>query len=602
MLKKVLNKILDTSAKPISGYDAAFLYSETPKSPMHVASLTIVEGSIGFDGFKKNIASKLHQMTKFRQRLVTVPFNLDFPYWADDPNFDLDLQIQRIRLPEPADWETLRELSASIFSRPLDLRRPLWSISFIEGLDGLSQVPKGSVAILAKIHHVMIDGMSGVGLMGVLFSMSPDVNEAKEPMPYKPEPLPNELALLAKSSVGFFKNPLKIPKLAGKTMMKLAESQLNKRLQANNDLVKSSYPAPRTIFNQSISPKRTWGTAILALDRVKVLKNIMNATINDVILAICSGGIRKYLLEKDKLPSQPLVANVPISIRSKGTEKELGNKISNMLIPIATHIEDPIERLEAIQEHTARGKVKHKALGAKTLGVMADAVPFGLANLAAGVYSKYNLNEWHRPPFNVTISNVPGPQFPLYLNGHKVLSILGLTPVVDGLGLIIGVFSYNGQVSITSTSDSKTMPDADKFARYIRESANELEALVLKRAKEKKVEKRVVKKSNPFYNKIEKYLKKNSDKDKKIKGKFQMKVVADKDEVIWQIDMTKKKISVIKELIKRPSGTIVIDDLILSRIDNKKLKWEEAKIQGRIELSGTEKGMVNMMKWLKKIK
>ncbi len=601
MLKDILSKVedaLDPSVKPISGYDAAFLYSDSPKSPMHIASLTVIEGSIDFEGFKHNIATKLHQVPKFRQRLVNVPMNLGYPYWADDPNFDLDLHIQRIKLPDPADWETLRDLTASITSTPLDLRRPLWSMTFVEGLNNVSQVPEGSVALISKVHHVMIDGMSGMGIMGILLSFDPsdkpDMNE--QPRAYKPDPLPNELTLLAKSGVDFLKDPLKLPRVAGKTLVKVAQGQMSKRMQVKSDIPKSS-GAPKTIFNQSISPRRTWGTALLSLERIKALKNAMDATVNDVILAICAGGIRKYLVEKDKLPGQPLVANVPISIR-KEDDGEMKNKISNMLIPIATQIEDPIERLEAIQEQTSRGKVRHKAMGAKTLAKLADAVPFGLANLAAGVYSRYNLNEYHNPPFNVTITNVPGPQFPLYMNGHKILSIFALTPVVDGLGLIIAVLSYNGQVSITATSDAKTMPDADQFARYIRESANELEAIILSKEEEKKEQKKAKPKSDPFFTALRKRFKAKKKWEKKFIGTYQVTVNGCIEPVHQQITVTETSASVKKGVAKNPKATLMIDDEYLSRVHKKELRLEEAQIQGRIKMEGAARSQKYLMQLL----
>ena len=478
-IKDLLQDALDSSIQQVSGSDATFLYAESPTSPMHIATLTIVEGSLEFDDFKKIVASKLHLIPKFRKRLLNVPMNLDYPYWVDDPNFDIDLHINRLKLPDPSNWKTLREMTSSIFSSPLDLRRPLWSIDFIEGLDEVSQVPKGSVAIVSKVHHVMIDGSSGVGIMGILFDKS-EADKDKEipkPKPFEPDELPDELSLLLKSSQSFFKDPLKIPKLIGETAFTFLKGNVSSQFSVKKTK-KSSFSTPNTIFNNSVSPKRTWGTAILSFDRINTLRKIMNVSINDVILAICAGGIRRYLSEKEKLPVQPLVANVPISIRVKGEKQEMNNQISNMLVRIATHIKDPIERLEYIQEQTNRGKTRHKAVGAKALSKMADAVPFGLANLAAGLYSKYNIKEFHRPPFNVTITNVPGPQMPLYLRGHKILSIFGLTPVLDGFGLIIAAFSYNGLVSLTTTSDAKTMPDADVFSKYIRESANELETLI----------------------------------------------------------------------------------------------------------------------------
>ena len=172
LIKNLLGDAVDDSTKQISGQDATFLYAESSSSPMHIGSLTIIEGSLSFEDFKANLASKIHLMPKFRQRLLSVPLNLDYPYWVDDPNFDLDLHLNRIKLPDPSNWKTLRDVTGSIFSTALDLRRPLWSISFIEGINEIDQLPKGSVAIIIKTHHVMIDGSSGVGVMGLLFDQN----------------------------------------------------------------------------------------------------------------------------------------------------------------------------------------------------------------------------------------------------------------------------------------------------------------------------------------------------------------------------------------------------------------------------------------------
>ena len=597
IIKDLLQDVLDSSIQQVSGQDATFLYAESPSSPMHIATLTIVEGSIGFDDFKEIVASKLHLLPKFRKRLLNVPLNLDYPYWVDDPNFDIDLHINRLKLPDPANWKTLREMTSSIFSSPLDLRRPLWSISFIEDLDEVSQVPKGSIAIVSKIHHVMIDGSSGVGIMGILFDKNGDDKnkETPPPKPYEPEPLPDEISLLLKSSYGFFKNPLKIPKLIGETAFTIIKGKINSQFLIKRANQKKSFSTPKTIFNESVSPKRTWGTAILAFDRINTLRKIMDVSVNDLILAICAGGIRKYLEEIEKLPVQPLVANVPISIRVKGDKQKMNNQISNMLVKIGTHIKNPIARLEYIQEQTNQGKSKHKAVGAKTLSKMADAVPFGLANLAAGLYTKYNIKEFHRPPFNVTITNVPGPQNPLYLKGHKIVGIFGLTPVLDGFGLIIAAFSYNGLVSITTTSDAKTMPDADKFSRYIRDSANELEALILARGKQKTAQKAEKIKSLPFFTAVKKFLMENEGIRKKHLGIYDFQLNLGKHEVHYQLEILKDTVSVKKKKTENPKVKIEIEDANLFNIYKKNLLLAEIIIQERIKLSGTKK---NTEKWI----
>jgi hypothetical protein len=276
----------------------------------------------------------------------------------------------------------------------------------------------------------------------------------------------------------------------------------------------------------------------------------------------------------------------------------MNNQIANMMIQLATHIEDPLERLEYIQEQTMLGKSRHNTLGAKTLAKMADVVPFGLANLAAGLYSKYNIKDLHRPPFNVTITNVPGPRAPLYLNGHKVVSIFGLTPVVDGFGLIIAAFSYNGQVTITTTSDAKTMPDADLFSRYIRESANELEDLIKNFAKGKLSSKTVTKvksKSNPFFTALKRYLKTNQKELKKYKGIYQIQVGLGDTTDGWEIDLTKEIATVKKKKNLDPKVLLEIEDENLFALYKGKLLLEELKIQGRIKITGSAVSKAKLM-------
>ena len=604
MAKKLLTNLLqdaiETSAEQISGQDATFLYAESASSPMHIATLTIVEDSLKFSDFKEIVASKLHLIPKFRKRLLNVPMNLDYPYWVDDPNFDLDLHLNRVKLPDPANWKTLRDLTSTIFSSSLDLKRPLWSVTFIEGLDEIDQVPKGSVAILTKVHHVMIDGSSGVGIMGILFDKEhkEESVQPKQTKPFEPDPLPSEMSLLLKSTYSFAKNPFKIPKLVSETVLAMAKGKLAAQLKNKRAFQKSAFPVPKTIFNGNISPKRTWGTAILSFDRINNLRKIMGVSVNDIILAICAGAIRKYLEEREQLPSQPLVANVPISIRVKNEKQEMNNQISNMLVRIATHIKNPIEQLEYIHEQTNLGKTRHKAVGAKSLAKMADAVPFGLANLAAGLYSKYNIKEFHKPPFNVTITNVPGPQGLLYLKGHKIVGIFGLTPVLDGFGLIIAAFSYNGQVTITTTSDAKTMPDADKFSRYIRESANNLEEIILSKKEEKKDSKKITFKSFPFFTALKKFLKENPTKHTKLNTLYGFEIYQNNSCVNWTLDLSKKEPTLLKKKTDKTTCNIVLDDALLFDLFKGKLLLEELLIQERITLTGAKKDTEALLKLL----
>jgi len=276
-----LDQIDNPNLESISGMDAAFLYGETDTSPMHIGSVAIIEGSLEFETFKKTIHSRLHQMPKMRKRLVYVPMSIDYPYWVDDPNFDIDLHIHHIALPKPGSWKHLRAVASKIFSEPLDQSRPLWSFTFVEGLDNVPQVPKGSVAIISKIHHVAIDGMAGAGILSLIFDMTDKVLKIPEPRPYHPAPLPNELSLILNSAVSFAKNPFKFPKLIGNALTATLKAGFLTR--ANKvELPTAPFSAPSTPLNGIVSARRKWNTAILSLDRVKALKSIMECTLNDV--------------------------------------------------------------------------------------------------------------------------------------------------------------------------------------------------------------------------------------------------------------------------------------------------------------------------------
>lgn len=554
---------------------------------MHIGSVAVIEGSLQFEKFREIIASRIHLIPKLRQRLVYVPMSIDYPYWVDDPNFDLDLHLNHIALPQPGAWRQLRDVASKIFSEPLDMSRPLWSFTFVEGLDSIPQVPKGSVAIISKIHHVAIDGVAGAGILSLVFDFTKDTQPLPPPEPYTPKPLPNEISMVLKSTLSFAEKPLKFPRLITDAFTASLKAGMLTRAK-RMDLPTAPFTAPSTPLNGIISARRKWNTAILSLDRVKALKKVLNTTLNDVLLAICAGALRRYLLEKKKLPLKPLVAMVPISTRNDGDGDE-GNQISSMLVQLATNIEDPIERVEVIHENTVRGKTYQGAIGAKTLAQMAEAVPFGVANQAARLYSRYKVAEMHSPVFNVTVTNVPGPQFPLYLNGHKLLSIMGMAPIIDGMGLIITVFSYNGLITLSPTSDAKSMPDLDLFSRYLRESANELETAVLNMQKNKSAKKSRAKKKRPASDKVVQHIKKqlvaNAEFIKPNNGLFQL-VVTGPAPTEWRIDLNKSPGVVRRGKVNNPDVTLTIADEHLVRLGKGELNVQTAFLQGRLTADG----------------
>ncbi|MCU0443307.1 MAG: wax ester/triacylglycerol synthase family O-acyltransferase [Microscillaceae bacterium] len=581
--------------EPITGLDATFLYTETANSPMHVGSVAVIEGSLNFEDFRQVLLSRLHLIPKLRQKLVQVPFNIDYPYWADDPNFDIDMHLQHIALPQPGSWKELRNTASSIMSEHLDRSRPLWSITFVEGLNNIPQVPAGSVALIAKIHHVAIDGMAGAGLLSLIFDFSPKPAKLPAPKPYEPKPFPDQFSLIYNSTMSFLSKPLRLPQVLSDAVSTTFKLGFMNQAQ-NIKLPIAPFTAPPSVLNRIISPRRKWNTAILSLDRVKALKDAMDTTLNDVILAICSGALRRYLLEKKKLPLKPLVGMVPISTRTPAENRDLGNQISSMLVQLPTHIEDPIERLETVHENTIRGKIYQQALGAKTLAKLAEAVPFGIANQAAQLYSQYQIAEMHNPVFNVTITNVPGPQMPLYINGHKLLSVMGMAPIIDGMGLIITIFSYNGLITVSPTSDANTMPDIDVFTRYLRESANELEAAIQKHLAEKELknpEEPQESQIDKLFEMLKNLLKNNAEQIPANSGVFQLEI-QNKNTHYWKIDLRKSPGILKKEEATKPDVSLKIKEEHLSRLLQGEFGWETAYVQGRLNLEGDKNKLKNL--------
>jgi diacylglycerol O-acyltransferase len=471
----------------LSGVDASFLYLETPKMPMHIGGVSIIEGSLEFDDFRQFIQNRLHTVDKLTQKLVTVPMSLDRPYWVEDPDFDLNLHLHRTALPRPGGWKELRYLASRLFSQQLDRDRPLWEFIFVEGLDSIPQVPKGSVALISKVHHAGFDGKSGADLMTMLYDVSPTPRNVPPPVSKVIEQVPGPVGLMAKSAYNFITRPGKLPGLLWDTGKSTLKAGYMTRSQGVS-LPTMPFRAPKTRFNDIVDAGRLWNSAILDITRVKALRKVVvGATLNDVILAICAGALRRYLLEKNELPDKPLVAMVPVSTRTAEEKNAMGNQVSAMYVQLATDLDDPIKRLERIHQNTVVGKLYQDAIDAKSLMGYAELIPFGLAGAAARFYTRASIAKRHNPFFNVVITNVPGPQVPLYLAGHKLIVNMGTAPIFDGMGLIMPICSYNGTISISPTSATNLMPDLDDFTRFIRESANELEEAAKHKVKDSEI-------------------------------------------------------------------------------------------------------------------
>jgi WS/DGAT/MGAT family acyltransferase len=463
--------------QPLTGLDSSFLYLEDAHQPMHVGSVLVFEGSMNFQSFRATMASRVHLVPRLRQRLAMVPFGIGKPYWVEDPAFNLDQHLQHVALPSPGSWKELRGLAARIFSVPLDRSRPLWEMTLVEGLDHIPQVPPGSVAVINKVHHAAIDGVSGADMWGVLLDLTKEPVAVHAPPPRTVAPMPNELEVLSHTARKIMGKPSEIKRVAGEISDALRAAA--KVRDKGVEVPPVPMTAPPTSINRTITGQRIWNTALLDLDRVKAIRKIAGCTLNDVVVAICAGALRRYFDEKEELPKKPLIAMIPVSTRGADERGKMGNKVSAMFLDIATDVADPVERLNVIKEHTQGGKAFEKAGATRAFVDLWDFVPFGLANRVLRLYSRFRVSEMHNPVFNLVITNVPGPQLDMYMAGHKLLATMGMAPLVDGMGLLITVLSYNGVLSISPTSSPAVMPDLDVFTRHLREAANELEAALL---------------------------------------------------------------------------------------------------------------------------
>lgn len=572
--------------QPLSGLDSSFLFLEDPHQPMHVGSVLVFEGSMNFDAFRETMAARVHLVPRLRQRLVMVPFGIGKPYWVEDPGFNLDMHLQHVALPSPGNWKALRGLAARIFSTPLDRTRPLWEMTFVEGLNNIPQVPPGSVAIINKVHHAAIDGVSGADMMGILLDMTKEPRQFSPPPPRAVPPMPNEMEVLAHTARKILGKPSEIKRVSGEIRDALKSAA---KVQAKGiEAPPVPMSAPTTPFNHTITGQRIWNTALLELDRVKAIRKVNGCTLNDVVLAICAGALRQYLEQKGELPEKPLIAMIPVSTRGDDEHGKMGNKVSAMMLDIATNVADPVERLNVIKEHTQGGKAFEKAGATRAFVDLWEFIPFGLATRMTQLYSRFRVADMHNPIFNCVITNVPGPQIDMYMAGHKLLATMGMAPLVDGMGLLITVLSYNGVLSISPTSCPAVMPDMDDFSRFLRDSANELEAAVIPDRESiappsAEHAQAVADLTAAFVDQMRSTLE-QAPKDRSLgEGTFQLRItgVADKS---WMIDLSDRSVT---EGNGRPTdATLTIRDAHLAQILEGTLDPQIAFVQGKLRVDG----------------
>ena len=471
----------------LSALDATFIYLESEHSPMAIGGVYVIDARDAPEGFSYDswyslVKNRLKCSKVFRERLVEVPWDLSFPYWISDPDFELDAHLPRLKLPSPGSMAGLMEMAADFWSRVLDRDRPLWEMAFVEGLDTLPGISEGSFALITKVHHAAVDGKAGTEMMSALLDTTPEIREINIEDDWEPEQLPSTLSVISHSWSRAGHKALDLAGFIGKAAVGAAHLYSDKRLR-KLDSPPRLLSAPPSIFNQPIASRRTFWGKNFDFERIRAIrKSVPGATINDVVLAVCAGGLRSYLLGKKELPDKPLVAMAPISVRKEDDTGGAGNQVSAMLVSLATDLEDPIDRLLDIRANTQRSKIQASALPANQI---TEFLPSETLAAAARVYTRTRLGGRHRPFFNVTITNVPGPPVPLYVAGARIHSAFGMAPILDGLGLILVVFSYHGRISIGISSCQQIVPDPDCMIDCISRSLDELESAVSQAEPEK---------------------------------------------------------------------------------------------------------------------
>ncbi len=484
----------------LTGMDASFLYFETANAPTHIGSFAIYDqstapgGRVTFTGILRNVQKRLHLARCFRQRLVQVPLDLDHPYWMEDPDFDIEFHVRHIALPHPGDWRQLCIQVARIHARPLDLTKPLWEMYVIEGLDSVVGVPEGSFAVFTKIHHAAIDGVSGAQLASAVHDLNPNDQPPEPVHEWVPEEDPGLAGLAVLTTLNNIRTPFKFARVLGQTAPRLAALFSG----GGDEEVEGAAEVPRTRFNAPVSSHRVVEGRNFSLDSIReIRKSVPGCTVNDVILTIVGGGLRRYLEDHRELPRESLVAMAPISVRTEAELNTAGNRISVMFATLYTDTADSIERLEKVYHGTRESKAASEAVGARTMTDVTQFMPGMLAGLAARLYTRLGLANNVSPFLNTVVTNVPGPQIPLYFTGARMVSLYGLGPVMDGMGLIHPVFSYNGQISISFTSCRQMLPDPEFYGDCLQESFDELLAatkhvLAVRKPAQRKATKRKV--------------------------------------------------------------------------------------------------------------
>ena len=459
-------------ADRLSPLDVSFLYMETPTTAMHVGGVAILEppaGGFDYDRLVELITQRIALVPRYRQKVKWIPGRIANPVWVDDEDFDVTYHVRRSALPKPGDDGQLRELVARLQSRQLDRNRPLWEIYLVEGLEG------GRVGIITKTHHAMVDGVSAVDIGTVILDLTPEPRECPADG-WVPRHEPNAAALVVGAVTDLVRRPTQAIDTA-RTAVVDARSTVGKAATVASAVLSSvvsmARPAPSSPLNVTIGQQRRFAMAATDLDDYKRVRKVHGGTVNDVVLATVAGALRAWLLTRGEsvIPTTTIRAMVPVSVRSEG--EQMGNRVSSYFVDLPVGENNPVMRLHQVSVAMRGHKDSGQSVGADALVQMAGFAPPTIHSLGARAASGFT-----RRLFNLVVTNVPGPQFPLYAAGARMLSMYPVVPLAKGQAVSCGLTSYNGGVFYGLNADRDAMPDIDVLAGLIEESLAELVATV----------------------------------------------------------------------------------------------------------------------------
>lgn len=476
----------------LTGPDAMFLHNELEGFPMLIGGVSIYDQSTSPGGivrFKDVLAmfeSRLDRSPIFRRKLAEVPFNLDQPYWVDDPAFDLEFHVRHIALPQPGDWRQLCIQVARLHARPLDMARPLWEAYVIEGLNNVEGVPPGSFALYLKVHHSAIDGASGVKFFSAFNDITPRPPKASELAPWMPDVKVSNSKMLLNAYVNNLRKPGQVVKM-GRGMV--ASRKRIKQGIADGEF-KELGDVPSTRFNKKLTPHRVVGATKFDFETIRAIKNTVDgATINDTVLTIVGGALRKYLEAKNELPEDSLITGCPVNVRDESEKDMEGNMVGMMTTRLCTDVENPVERLAHVHDDANNAKAYMQAQGARMMADYSDTVPAGLQAMLMKLAAATGAAEKNLM-MNTTVTNVPGSPVQLYMCGAQIIDSFGIGPISPGMGLFHTVNSMvmkdMGTITLAFTCCREIMPDPEFYTECIEASFEELRDATLPRKKANK--------------------------------------------------------------------------------------------------------------------